>query len=295
MMPDGRTMPWTCPKTRWGALGLILGAVLFACPAAFSQTTVSDVILSPVDGLPVAARVTITPGTALTYQARSYGQAARVITAASGAISVSLIPNDSAVPADPARNWYLVRYDAGSKGRWQEYWYVPASGDALKIHQVRVNAAPSGAAPSAPANTYTARFSGAVELAVAAATHGMGRRVIVDCYTPAGVAVMPGPRRVDPDTGDVTVRFAVAQDGYCVVRGGAASSYAKSFSGSAALAVSAQEHGLAMVLRAAVYDAAGWQVMSGPISLTSTGTGSADVLVTLSEAMAAATVVVFGG
>jgi hypothetical protein len=80
----------------------------------------------------------------------------------------------------------------------------------------------AGAAQWEPVKVrHTVTFTGATEVSVTGATHGLGTAdLVVVCYD-AGTPpqpVEPDGWTVDPDTFDVVIRFTNAQDGRCVLR-----------------------------------------------------------------------------
>ncbi len=66
---------------------------------------------------------------------------------------------------------------------------------------------------------HSVTFAGATTVTVQGADHQLGTGdLVVTCYDAAAAVVEPGSVAIHPTTFDVTIQFAVAQDGKCVIR-----------------------------------------------------------------------------
>lgn len=115
-------------------------AAITACAALMGQTTITDTLrVAPGNGL-FAGRMVVT-APEMVIGTTTYAPSTQTYTITSGAVSVSLMPNDAALPTGTS---YGVQFypSSGSLG-WAETWYVPTSGTALKISDVRTRSVTS--------------------------------------------------------------------------------------------------------------------------------------------------------
>lgn len=114
--------------------------IALAAMSAAAQTTITDTLrIAPGNGL-FAGRMTIT-APEMVVGSTTYAAWTQSYAIASGAVSVSLMPNDTALPAGTS---YRVQYypSTGALG-WAETWYVPTSSSALKITDVKTRSVTS--------------------------------------------------------------------------------------------------------------------------------------------------------
>ncbi len=147
--------------------------------------------------------------------------------------------------ADPGKNWYACTaadtwtlQSGGAEAMGGDVTGAPSAATVERIQGRRVaNAAPaeghvlywnaaagqweprSAGASSGSANV-SYSFTGQTAITIPAATHGLGTpNLIVACYDIAEGRVEPGAVVVNPANYDVTVQFAAAQSGRCVING----------------------------------------------------------------------------
>ena len=153
-------MHWK-PKS-WMLIGLLLAACTATIVAQVSTTRIADTIYH-ANGTAAAGTVLISWPAFTTSNGDSIpsGSASAVI-AASGALSVQLIPNAGSTPIG---SYYTVVYhlDDGSVSR--QYWVVPASLTAVKISAIESTVLPTSVAMRTVSKSY-------VDTAIAAAVTG---------------------------------------------------------------------------------------------------------------------------
>ncbi|MFB3828955.1 MAG: hypothetical protein ACE15B_19470 [Bryobacteraceae bacterium] len=190
-------------------------AILLAALNLTAATRIVDTIYGQ-DGTPRTGKLIVTCGQ-MVSQGKYVIKETATYKVVNGAVDITLFPHDSATPQNASCS---VVYSFGAEPA-SRTWVVRTSATPLKISDVEQAAPASGSwpAPAGP-TSFEASFTSALTVLVTGVQHGLGtRKLAVQCYddaTPRQV-VEPDTITVHPTTFDVTVTFAVAQTGACVV------------------------------------------------------------------------------
>ena len=102
------------------------------------MTTVAQTIIGP-DGRTVEGHVRIRPSSVFSSGSDYVGEKEITVWFTAGAFSVSLIPNDSGLPAGTS---YTAVWQLSSGVAWAETWVVPTSAVPVTVDAVRVSTTP---------------------------------------------------------------------------------------------------------------------------------------------------------
>lgn len=114
---------------------------------AANLTAVTDTVRVPLLASTFNGRVTICNPEML-WDSTTYVQGCQTITITAGALSVTLVPNDEALPA--GTNYSVTYYPTNGSLSWTETWYVTASATALKLTDVKVRSVSTPNVPRLP-------------------------------------------------------------------------------------------------------------------------------------------------
>jgi len=221
-----QTKPATAIAT--AAITLLL---LTVCAQA---VTISDTVQYPDGGL-ASGRLLIELTQSTNSTGLTYSSFRKVVTVASGSVSVDLAPNTT---LQPAGTYYRVTYMLDrSIGNTVEYWHIPTGGP-FTIREVRWrNRAPTG---------YVAQMASGTTWTVPAAIHGLRtRNITVRCEDTSGNYINCAPSVNSLYT--VRVTFPVAQSGRLVlnaVSAWSAQNFVKSIAAVTSVVIPQSEHGL---------------------------------------------------
>ena len=117
---------------RFIAVGLLL--IVSTMINAQAQTTITDTIRIAPGNSTFSGRVVVT-APEMRFNSTTYAPWSQTYTITAGALSLTLIPNDTSLPAGTS---YRVQYYPSTGAlSWSETWYVPASATALQVDDVK--------------------------------------------------------------------------------------------------------------------------------------------------------------
>lgn len=119
----------------------------FSLQAQPTYTQITDTIYTPLSGQAFTGRLYISSPVIVGTSASSVGGWLYSKAIVNGAVSVALVPNDT---AQPAGTTYIFRFVPQSGSTWTQYCTVPTSGSPVKLAAICAVIVPSQPAPFSP-------------------------------------------------------------------------------------------------------------------------------------------------
>lgn len=137
---------------RSGAIGNFLILWFLISRALLAQPTytqITDTVYTPVSGLTFTGQLQISNPVMVGTNATTIGQWLTSIPIVNGALSVALVPNDT---AQPAGSVYVFKFQPqiGRGAAWTQYCSVPTSGAPVLLGSICTTSAPLAPGPTSP-------------------------------------------------------------------------------------------------------------------------------------------------
>lgn len=117
-----------------------LCTLLVLARVAAAATQIQDTAYTGISGSLFNGKLVISAPDMTTADGRTVVRWQQEFTVTNGVVSVTLEPNDAAMPSGTS---YSARFTPRSGTSWTERWIVPTSAAALKVNQVRIATAPT--------------------------------------------------------------------------------------------------------------------------------------------------------